>query len=126
MAPLAEATGDPVLLAEADALLDRVTAPPGGAWLACGDVYLALARAWLRQDEPERATVVVRRLVRAADRHGWRAWQAAGRLVEASARCRTGDLPGARDAARGALTIAEGHGMPRLAGQAAQLLARVG
>jgi DNA-binding SARP family transcriptional activator len=126
MAPLAEATGDPVLLAEADALLDRVTAPPGGAWLACGDVYLALARAWLRQDEPERATVVIRRLVRAADRHGWRAWQAAGRLVEASARCRTGDLPGARDTARGALTIAEGHGMPRLAEQAAQLLARVG
>ena len=126
LAPLAEATGDPMLLAEADARLGRVTAPPGGAWLAGGDVYLALARAWLAQDEPERARLVARRLVRAADRHGWRAWQAEGRLVEAAARLRTGDLLGARQAAAQARATAGAHGMPRLAGRAAALLAGAG
>ena len=46
LAPLAEATGDGDVLAEADALLRRVDTPPGGAWLTGMDAYTAIARAW--------------------------------------------------------------------------------
>jgi DNA-binding SARP family transcriptional activator/tetratricopeptide (TPR) repeat protein len=44
LAPLAEATGDPHVLAEADALLRGVDAPPGAAWITGMDAYTA-ARA---------------------------------------------------------------------------------
>jgi hypothetical protein len=38
------------VLAEADALLALVDAPPGSAWPLGTDAYLAVARGWLRQD----------------------------------------------------------------------------
>ena len=76
-APLAEATGSPVDLAAADALLRSVQTPPGSAWLAGGDAYLSIARAWRRRGDPERARLVLAPLRVAADRHGWLPWQLA-------------------------------------------------
>ncbi|HST64364.1 MAG TPA: AAA family ATPase, partial [Mycobacteriales bacterium] len=70
LGPLAEATGDPDLLARADALLGGITAPAGGAWLLGADVYLAVARAWIAAGRPERARAVLDRFLPAAET-GW-------------------------------------------------------
>ena len=44
--PLAEATGDPAVLARADELLRAIRVPEGCAWLLGADAYLGVARAW--------------------------------------------------------------------------------
>ena len=59
LAPLAEASGDRAVLAEADALLAGITVAPGSAWLLGADAYLSVARAWLRHGEPARARAVL-------------------------------------------------------------------
>ena len=113
LAPLAEATGDPAVLAEADALLRGIDAPPGAAWLTGFDVYIAVARAWLNAGEPggpgtcsrrcsprPRAQAGCRCWPPRAWRTGvprpdsgrgtWHAWRCAGRTTwPASTGCRT-------------------------------------
>ncbi|GIF77482.1 ATP-binding protein [Asanoa siamensis] len=81
LAPLAEATGSPALLDEADSLLRAVVAPPGAAWLYGADVYTSVARAWLARGEPARAAAVLDPLLSAGDRTGWRAPLAAARAA---------------------------------------------
>ncbi|MDG4826611.1 AAA family ATPase [Asanoa sp. WMMD1127] len=83
LAPLAEATGDPALLDEADAMLRAVVAPPDAAWLYGADAYTSVARAWLARGEPERAAALLDPLLAAGDRTGWRAPLAAARAVAA-------------------------------------------
>ncbi|MGE0296867.1 ATP-binding protein [Pseudonocardia sp.] len=73
-APLAVATGSPDDLAVADALLGGIHTPPGGAWLAGGDAYVSVARAWQRQGDARRARAALAPLLVAARRHGWRPW----------------------------------------------------
>ncbi len=112
LAPLAEATGSPTVLAEADALLALVDAPPGSAWLLGTDAYLAVARAWLRQDEPGRARTVLAPLLDAADQHGWVPAQAAGAIVDGLAAAAQGDVARARTALRRAAELGRLHAMP--------------
>ena len=71
LAPLAEATGDRSVLAEADDLLGALVAPPGAAWLLGADVYLSLGRAWLAAGDPGRAEAILRPFAQAATRAGW-------------------------------------------------------
>lgn len=73
LAPLAEATGSPRLLREADAMVRAIRTPPGGAWLYGADSYVAVARAWLARGEPGQAVEILAPLVAAADRTGWTA-----------------------------------------------------
>jgi hypothetical protein len=77
LGPLAEATGDPLVLEQADALLRRIRAPEGCAWLLGADVYLALARAWRRAGCPDRADEVLAGFRAAAAAAGWDALVAA-------------------------------------------------
>ncbi len=85
VAPLAEATGDGRLLAEADAMLARIAAPTGCAWLLGAECYLAVGRAWLAAGSPDRAATVVAPLIAAAERNGWTwVYEAATGLIVAS------------------------------------------
>jgi DNA-binding SARP family transcriptional activator len=112
LAPLAEATGSRAVLDEADALLAAVDAPPGTAWLLGTDVYLAIARAWLRHDEPARARAVLAPLRAAADRHSWVPAQAGVAVVDGHAAAALGDIVGAREAWARAAELGRRHGMP--------------
>jgi hypothetical protein len=85
LAPLAEATGDRVLLDEADALLRAIVAPPGAAWLYGADAYTSVARAWLAQGEPGHAVRLLEPLLAAGTRTGWVAPLATARAVAAQA-----------------------------------------
>jgi hypothetical protein len=71
LAPLAEATGDPAVLAEADALFGRLRCPEGTAWLLGADAYLSLARAWDAAGGAERAGQIRGALRTAASAAGW-------------------------------------------------------
>jgi hypothetical protein len=71
LAPLAEATGSPALLAEADDALRAMTLPPDAAWLYGIDVYLSLIRAWRAAGDASRAAEILASLRAAAQRTGW-------------------------------------------------------
>ena len=122
LAPLAEATGDGDVLAEADALLRRVDTKPGGAWLTGMDAYTAVARAWTARGEPGRAREVLRPLLAAATRTGWLPALAAGALEDGRAAARLGAADEARAALGRARDLAERHGMRRVAREAAEAL----
>ncbi|HEY6749425.1 MAG TPA: AAA family ATPase, partial [Mycobacteriales bacterium] len=115
LGPLAEATGDPVLLARADALLAGITAPAGGAWLLGADVHLAVARAWIAAGEPDRAQVVLDRFLPAATA-GWPVLVALG--TEVAARCAVArgevEAAAALDARAAALAARHGVALPSL------------
>ncbi len=69
LAPLALASGDDLVLADATRLVESIQAPPGGAWIAGSDAYLLVARAWAPTD-PDRAARVLQPLLDAT-REGW-------------------------------------------------------
>jgi hypothetical protein len=71
LAPLAEATGSPALLADADDTLRAMTLPPGAAWLYGADVYFSLARAWRARGDVARADEILESMRAAAHRTGW-------------------------------------------------------
>ncbi|WP_300008969.1 AAA family ATPase [Pseudonocardia sp.] len=125
LAPLAEATGDTDTIVAADALLGTVRTPPGGAWLAGGDAYLSVARAWLGHGDPARARAVLAPFLVAAGHHGWIPWQAAGALVDGAALAALGEVGGARAAADVVRGLAGRHGMSHLAERADELAASV-
>ena len=78
LAPLAEATGDVAVLERADNLLRGIRAPTGRAWLLGADAYLAVARAWRRAGEPDRAEAVLTGFRAAAASAGWPVLASAG------------------------------------------------
>jgi len=110
LAPLAEATGDPDVLAEAERLLGGIEAPPGSAFLLGADAYLGVARAWLHHGEPHRARAVLAPLLVAARRLEWIPVLATAGLVDAHAAAALAD-DGAATAAEQARALAEQHGM---------------
>ncbi|HVH21463.1 MAG TPA: AAA family ATPase [Pseudonocardia sp.] len=126
LAPLAEATGSASVLAEADALLAGIDAPPGTAWLLGTDAYLAVARCWLRHGDPGRARTVLRPLLAAADRQRWIPAQAAGALVDGQAASALGQAGAAVAALARSAELATRHGMPHLERAARAALARSG
>jgi DNA-binding SARP family transcriptional activator/tetratricopeptide (TPR) repeat protein len=71
LAPLAEATGSPALLAEADAAVRAISAPPGSAWLYGAETYLSVARAWQSRGDHARAAEILGAVRAAAERTGW-------------------------------------------------------
>jgi DNA-binding SARP family transcriptional activator/tetratricopeptide (TPR) repeat protein len=123
LAPLAEATGDPAVLAEADALLRGIEAPPGGAWITGMDAYTAVARAWLRAGQPQRARDAVAPLRVAAQRTGWVPALAAAALEDGRAAALLGDGATARTLLHQAGELGRQHGMPQPARAAEEALA---
>jgi tetratricopeptide (TPR) repeat protein len=73
LAPLAEITGSPALLVEADAMLRAIGAPPDSVWLYGADTYVAVAGAHLAAGRLDRAREIVAPLLAAGERTGWRA-----------------------------------------------------
>lgn len=118
LGPLAEATGLRSDVDRADAMLDRIVATDGAAWLMGSDAYLAVARAWLARAEPDRALAALAPLLAAAERAGWVGPFAEGLLV--AGRCAAArDEPAraARLLAR-AGELAAAHDMPLIAAAA--------
>ena len=97
-APLAAATGSPAVLAEAAALLDQASIPPGGAWMLGYEAYLSLARAWLGHGEPDRARAVLAPLLAVAEREPWIPALAAALAADGRALARLGQREPARAA----------------------------
>ena len=106
LAPLAEATGSPALIEEADALVAGITAPEGAAWLFGADAYVSVARARLARGEAGRAAEILAPLLHASARTGWVAPLAAAREVAR----RAGQISSASSAAaRSAPSVSTGR-----------------
>ena len=114
VAPLAEATGSPAVLARAERLLAQATIPAGGAWLLGEESYLCLARAWLKQDDAERARAVLAPLLTVADRVPWTATLAAALVLDGRALLRLGESDQARARWLRAERIAAEYGLPHV------------
>jgi DNA-binding SARP family transcriptional activator len=113
-APLAAATGSAAVLADADRLLEKASIPPDGAWLLGEEAYLALAQAWLHEDEPERARAVVAPLLALAERVPWTPTLAAVLTADGRALIRLGEREQAKAALLRAERLAAGHGLPHV------------
>ena len=121
-APLAEATGSPAVLADADRLLEQASIPAGGAWVYGEDAYLSLARAWLGRGNPERARTVLAPLLALAERVPWIATLAATLAVDGRALLRMGDEDQARAHLLRAERLAQEHGLPHILHEARSAL----
>jgi len=113
-APLAEATGSPAVLADADRLLEQASIPAGGAWVFGEDAYLSLARAWLGRGNPERARTVLAPLLALAERVPWTATLAATLAIDGRALLRMGEDDRARTHLLRAEQLARVHGLPHI------------
>jgi hypothetical protein len=122
LAPLAAATGSSTVLAEADAMLARVTTPPGSAWLTGDGAYLGVARAWLAQGEPQRARAVLAPMLAAARRLPWVGPLAEGSLVDGLAARAIGHADEAHDLLVAAADLAGRHGLAYVAREVAAAL----
>jgi DNA-binding SARP family transcriptional activator len=117
-APLADATGSPAVLAEADRLLARASIPADGAWMYGEDAYLSLARAWLGHGDPERARTVLAPLLAVAERVPWIATLAAALAVDGRALLLMGEDDQARDHLLRAEQLGREHGLPHVRNEA--------
>ncbi len=110
-APLALASGDAGVLAEADALLDGVRAPRGDAWLLGLDSYLCVAQAWREHGRPDRSRAVLAPLLTAARGRGWVPALVLAGALDARAACELGE-PDASVALATAAALGRRHGIP--------------
>ena len=113
-APLAAATGSPVVLAQASGLLEAASIPDGAAWVLGDEAYLWLARAWLGRGEPERARAVLAPLLAVAQRTPWIATLAAALAVDGRALIKLGERESAATMLRRAAELAREHGLPHV------------
>ena len=111
LAPLAEATGSPDVLAEASRLLAGATLPAGDAWVLGYEAYLSVARAWLTAGQPEQARAVLVPLLAAVERVPWVAALAAALVVDGTALGRLGERAQARAAVDRGAALAREHGL---------------
>ncbi|GEL24225.1 SARP family transcriptional regulator [Pseudonocardia sulfidoxydans NBRC 16205] len=81
LGPLAEVTGSATVLADADALLGSIDAPPGSAWFGGCDAYLSIGRAHLARGDRDRAAAAVAPLLTASRDEGWTALEPLARAV---------------------------------------------
>jgi DNA-binding SARP family transcriptional activator/tetratricopeptide (TPR) repeat protein len=123
LALLAQLTGSPEMLADADAMLASVSTPPGHAWLHGIDVYLAVATAHLDHDSVEHAERVIAPVLSAAQTTGSIPALAQASLIEAQCLSARGDVTSARGVLVNAEAIADRHGMRYVADNARRLLA---
>ncbi|HLQ57430.1 MAG TPA: hypothetical protein VK162_24565 [Streptosporangiaceae bacterium] len=114
LAPLAEATRSPGVLAEADRMLAGVGSPAGDAWVLGYEVYLSVARAWLTAGQPERSRAVLAPLLGAVERVPWVAALAAALVADGEALGRLGELAQARAVLDRGTALARDHGLAQV------------
>ena len=125
LAPLAEATGSPDVLAEASRLLAGATLPDGDAWVLGYEAYLSVARAWLTAGQPEQARAVLAPLLAAAERVPWVAALAAALVVDGTALGRLGERARARAAVDRGAALAGDHGLAHVRREARTAASRL-
>jgi class 3 adenylate cyclase/tetratricopeptide (TPR) repeat protein len=113
------------LAARAEKLLEQVSAPPGGAFLFGSHAYVALARVHLATGAPERGEALLRPLLGAAKRSGWREAEATTELVLGLCLEARGELEQARVALAHAAEVSDQCGIPAPSWEAHAALARV-
>ena len=113
-APLAEATGSPAVLADADRLLEQASIPADSAWMFGDEACMSLARAWLGSGDPERARAVLAPLLAVAERVPWIPTLAATLAIDGHALLRMGKDDLARTQLRRAEQLAHEHGLPHV------------
>ncbi len=125
LAPLAEATSSPDVLAEAGRLLAGATLPAGDAWVLGYEAYLSVARAWLTAGQPEQARAVLAPLLAAVERVPWVAAQAAALVVEGRALAGLGERARARVTLDRGAALARDHGLAHVTREAGTAASRL-
>jgi len=125
LAPLAEATGSPGVLAEASRLLAGATLPAGDAWVLGYEAYLSVARAWLTAGQPEQARAVLAPLLAAAERVPWVAALAAALVVDGTALGRLGERAQALVTLDQGAALAKDHGLVHVLAEARAAASRL-
>jgi DNA-binding SARP family transcriptional activator len=125
LAPLAEATGSPAVLTEADQMLAGATLLAGDAWVLGYEAYLSVARAWLTAGQPEPARAVLAPLLGAVEREPWVAALAAALVVDGAALGRLGKLAEARAALDRGTVLARNHGLAQVLREAGTAASQV-
>jgi len=125
LAPLAEATGSPDILAEASRLLAGATLPAGDAWVLGYEAYLSVARAWLTAGQPEQARAVLAPLLAAVERVPWLAALAAALVVDGRALAHLGERARARVTLDRGAALARDHGLAHVLAEARTATSRL-
>ena len=118
LAPLAEATGSPDVLAEAGRLLTGATLPAGDAWVLGYEAYLSVARAWLTAGQPEKARAVLAPLLAAVERVPWVAALAAALVVDGRALASLSERAQAQAQLDQGAALATDHGLVHVLAEA--------
>jgi DNA-binding SARP family transcriptional activator/tetratricopeptide (TPR) repeat protein len=105
-------------LARAEALLDAVSAPPGGAFLHGAHAYAAVARVHVARGDVDAGRRHLDILNAPAARVGWREIVATDRVLRARVHVLEGDLNGARHLLSEGASVAEDAGLRPLAWEA--------
>jgi tetratricopeptide (TPR) repeat protein len=113
------------LAARAEQLLERVSAPDGGAFLFGAHAHEATARVLIATGAAERGENLLRPVSRAAERAGWR--EVAARTALALGLCleARGELDEARATLAHAADVSDDYGIPAPGWEAHAALARV-
>jgi DNA-binding SARP family transcriptional activator len=112
-------------LETAEEMLDRVTTPPGRAFLYGLDAYLAVARVRLALDGRHAAVERVRPLLEAAESAGWAEGVARSTLMLGECAALHGDLEAATDLFARSLETAQRGQLPPVEWQAHAEIARL-
>jgi tetratricopeptide (TPR) repeat protein len=113
------------LAGHAAELLDRVSAPPGSAFLFGAQAYAALARVYLDRGEAERGEALLLPVLRAAERCGWLEAAAATELVVGLCLEARGEVERAITTLAHAAEVADRAGIPASSWEAHGALGRV-
>jgi class 3 adenylate cyclase/tetratricopeptide (TPR) repeat protein len=113
------------LAGRAAELLDRVSTPPGSAFLFGAQAYAALARVYLDRGEAERGEALLLPVLRAAERCGWLEAAAATELVVGLCLEARGELERAITTLAHAAEVADRAGIPAPSWEAHGALGRV-
>ena len=118
LAPLAEATGSPDVLAKASRLLAGATLSSGDAWVLGYEAYLSVARAWLAAGQPDQARAVLAPLLAAVEPVPWVAALAAALVVDGRALGCLGERPRSRVSLDRGAALARDHGLAHVLAEA--------
>ena len=122
---LGDAERASALAGHAAELLDRVSTPPGSAFLFGAQAYAALARVYLDRGEAERGEALLLPVLRAAERCGWLEAAAATELIVGLCLEARGEVERAITTLAHAAEVADRAGIPASSWEAHGALGRV-
>ena len=113
------------LAERATAILDQARSAGGRVYLHAAHVQLAIARAWLRADQADRARKLLEPVRVAAEAAGWVEFSASASLLLAEAHLAIGDPDAAGRHLDRCRAIADSVGLAVVADEGAALAARL-